>query len=71
MRDLIEALYEQYEFIVIDSPPILATTDARILCQMTDATVAVVHWGSTRRAIVRNTLDQLRGARMPGWPAAC
>ena len=62
MRELVEELGERFEFVVLDSPPILATTDARILCQMADATVAVVHWGSTRRAVVRNTLDQLRGA---------
>jgi hypothetical protein len=30
---------------------------------LTDATVAVVHWAKTRRAITRNTLGQLRGAR--------
>ncbi len=63
MRELVSELGERFDFVVIDSPPILATTDARILCQMTDATVAVAQWGKTRRAVVRNTLDQLRGAR--------
>ena len=63
MRELLKALNERFEFVVIDSPPILATTDARIICQLTDATVAVVKWGQTRRAVVQNTLDQLTGAR--------
>ncbi len=63
MRELLEELNKRFDFIVIDSPPVLATTDARILCQLTDATVAVVHWAKTRRAITRNTLGQLRGAR--------
>jgi capsular exopolysaccharide synthesis family protein len=63
MRELLEELNKRFDFIVIDSPPVLATTDARILCQLTDATVAVVHWAKTRRATARNTLGQLRGAR--------
>jgi succinoglycan biosynthesis transport protein ExoP len=62
MRELIEELNGRFEFIVIDSPPVMATTDARILCQMTDATVAVIHWSKTRRAVVRTMLNQLRGA---------
>ena len=63
MRELFNELTEQFEFIVVDSPPTLATTDARILCQLTDATVAVVQWAHTRRAVLRNTIDQLVGAR--------
>jgi capsular exopolysaccharide synthesis family protein len=63
MRELLEELNKRFDFIVIDSPPVMATTDARILCQQVDATVAVIHWGKTRRAVVRNTLRQLLGAR--------
>ena len=62
MQQLLETLNERFDFIVIDSPPVLATTDARILCQWADATVVVVHWAKTRRAVVRNTLGQLHGA---------
>jgi len=63
MLELLDELNKRFDYIVIDSPPVLATTDARVLCQLTDATIAVVHWGKTRRAVVRNTLGQLRGAR--------
>jgi len=63
MRALLEELNRRFDFVVIDSPPVMATTDARILCQMTDATIVVVRWGKTSRAVVRNTLTQLVGAR--------
>lgn len=63
MRALLDVLNERFDCIVIDSPPVMATTDARILCQLTDATITVVRWEKTRRAVVRNTLGQLRGAR--------
>jgi capsular exopolysaccharide synthesis family protein len=63
MRELLAELNRRFDFIVIDSPPVMATTDARILCQMTDATVAVIHWAKTPRAVVRNTLSQLQAAR--------
>jgi capsular exopolysaccharide synthesis family protein len=68
MLDLIAELEARFEFIVIDSPPVMAAADARILCGMADATIAVVRWGKTRRAIVCNTLAQLQNAnaRMAG-----
>ncbi len=63
MRELLEEMNRRFDFIVMDSPPVMATTDARILCQMVDATVVAIKWGETRRAVVRNTLGQLLGAR--------
>lgn len=62
MRDLIERLEERFDFVVIDSPPILAAADARILCRLASVTVAVVRWEQTRRAIACNALAQLQAA---------
>lgn len=47
MRDAIEQLRERYKFIVIDSPPIMAATDAVILSALTDGVILVVRSGET------------------------
>ncbi|MFW2403881.1 MAG: GumC family protein [Gammaproteobacteria bacterium] len=62
MRDLIAELEDRFDLVVIDSPPVMAAADARILCRMTDATVAIVRWEETRRTIACNTLAQLQSA---------
>jgi len=62
MRELVEELERRFELVIIDSPPVMAAADARILCRLSDATVAVVRWEKTRRAIVCNTLAQLQAA---------
>lgn len=62
MRDLITELESRFDLVVIDSPPVMAAADARILCRMTAATVAVVRWEQTRRTLACNTLGQLQAA---------
>jgi capsular exopolysaccharide synthesis family protein len=47
MHDAILQLRERYKFIVIDSPPIMAATDAVILSALTDGVILVVRSGET------------------------
>jgi succinoglycan biosynthesis transport protein ExoP len=63
MRALVQALRNRFEYVVIDSPPILSFSDARILSSLADAVVVVSRHGrSTRRSIIRCTqlLDEVR-----------
>lgn len=59
-NDLITRLRETYDHIVIDSPPVLAVPDARVLSRYADATIFAVRWGHTSRTQVRQGLDMLR-----------
>ena len=43
MAVLISKLKEHYEMIIIDSPPVLAVTDAQVLSQLTDGTILVTN----------------------------
>lgn len=47
MQDAILHLRERYKFIVIDSPPIMAATDAVILSALADGVILVVRSGET------------------------
>ncbi|PWC52999.1 protein tyrosine kinase [Azospirillum sp. TSO22-1] len=59
---LINALSERYTRIVIDSPPVLAVADARLLARFADRVIYLVRWNSTARDAVRNGVKLLRAA---------
>ncbi|WP_110927023.1 CpsD/CapB family tyrosine-protein kinase [Bacillus massiliglaciei] len=47
MKDLLEELHETFDVIVMDTPPVLAVTDATILSNICDGTILVVSSGKT------------------------
>lgn len=49
MRRLLKRLYDAYDLVVIDTPPVLAVSDALVLLRAVDKTVFLVRWGKTRR----------------------
>ena len=63
MRDAINYLRQKYKFIVIDSPPIMAATDAVILSALTDGVLLVVRSGTTPKEAFTRTRDLLRAVK--------
>lgn len=54
MHELVESWRGMYDFVIIDSPPLLAVTDAQILARESDMTVLVARHGvSTRKSLER------------------
>ncbi len=68
IRTLLGELRQRYDFVVLDSPPLLAVTDARLLALHTDATLFVVRWEQTKVDAAIAALKVLRdaGARIAG-----
>ena len=68
MRVVISRLEASAEFVIFDSPPLQAVTDAAILSTIVDGTVLVVDAGHTRRGAARNGREALSkvGARVLG-----
>jgi capsular exopolysaccharide synthesis family protein len=68
MRRLLKDVAARYDLVLLDSPPVLSVSDARVLSQLADKTVFLVHWGSTRRTDVMMGVKQLveAGADMAG-----
>ena len=48
MRVLLQELQEQFDIIVLDTPPVLATADAGIVASLTDGVLLVVRAGRHR-----------------------
>jgi succinoglycan biosynthesis transport protein ExoP len=63
---LLDQLRGSYDCVIIDSPPVLGSTETRLLAAMADSILFVVKWGSTRREVALNALNLLRGpGRLP------
>jgi len=59
MREAIAELRLRFKFIVIDSPPVMAATDAVILSALTDGVLLVVRSGETPKEAFSRTRDLL------------
>jgi uncharacterized protein involved in exopolysaccharide biosynthesis/Mrp family chromosome partitioning ATPase len=59
---VLRRLGEEYDLIVIDSPPVLAVADAMAMSAQADAALFCVRWGSTPRAAVKLGLKRLHAA---------
>jgi len=59
MKRLIEGLAQSYDLVILDSPPVLAVSDARILATLVDRVVFTVRWADTRRETVAMALKQI------------
>jgi exopolysaccharide transport family protein len=68
MRALIDAMREHYDFIVLDSPPLLAVPDAVALSHAVDGTIFLVRWAKTPRKVVREALKSIHtlGGKLAG-----
>lgn len=68
VRSVVDALSKNFDLIIVDSPPLMAVADARILAPQVDSAVLVVRWGKTHRNVVGLGLKKLfeTGARVSG-----
>lgn len=68
MLERIDELCTRYpqSMIVFDTPPILATTEARVLSRMLGQVVLVVEAGRTQRELVKEALGYIEGANIIG-----
>ncbi len=59
MRDVLLQLREQYDHIIIDTPPTLSVTDAVVLSTKADAVVLVIRSGQTTKGALRRSREIL------------
>lgn len=63
MKKLIEDMREQYNYIILDTPPINMVTDAMVLAPSTDGVLMVVRSGISERGPVAHAVAQLEYAQ--------
>jgi capsular exopolysaccharide synthesis family protein len=68
MKKTLDDIAQDYEFVLIDSPPVIAVTDASILAQSVDGVVLVLAAGEVEREYALQAKEQLEkvGAKILG-----
>ena len=61
MKGLIANLRQQFDFVVLDTPPVGPVVDSTIVSRVVDKSIFVIQWGSTPRELVQNCVRQLSG----------
>jgi len=59
--ELLDIVSQEYDFVFIDSPPILLVTDALVIAPHVDNTLIVVRSNKTTRQMFRRTIARLQG----------
>ena len=60
MAKLFEELRKQYEYIIVDCPPILAVSDAAIISRLCDGCLFVISQAKTEKAAAKESVKILR-----------
>jgi capsular exopolysaccharide synthesis family protein len=64
MRQLVKDLTQQYDIVILDSPPVLVANDAIILAGYVDSSVFIIESGRTTRRALFQAKDLLKQARI-------
>jgi receptor protein-tyrosine kinase len=77
MRILLASLRETYDYVVVDSPPLLPVTDGAVLSALSDGCLITARHGTTRRAQLTEAMTvldrvdaKLLGVVLNGVPSA-
>jgi succinoglycan biosynthesis transport protein ExoP len=60
MKTALAHFCEQYDLVILDSPPVMAVSDARIISRLADYTIFLVYWAKTPREVVTNAVSLLK-----------
>lgn len=56
-RDFLSEMRKRFDYIIIDTPPVLVVPDARIISQSADAVLFTVKWNNTSRGLVEEAIQ--------------
>lgn len=63
MQEILHEAKARFDVVLLDSPPLLAVTDAAVLSTMVDGVVLVIRTERTKRDAVRRALGHVRSVR--------
>jgi capsular exopolysaccharide synthesis family protein len=61
MKQVLEAVRSHYDWVLLDSPPILAMADAAVLCPLVEGVVMLVAAETPTKPAVARAIDQVQG----------
>lgn len=60
MTAFIKEMKKEFKYIILDTPPLQAVTDAQVLSTKADGVLLVIRAGSTKREMVLNSVDLIK-----------
>ena len=63
MKHLLSQLRERFDFVVLDSAPLLGVTDTKVVSRFADKVLFVMQWDQTSRETSINALGHMREAK--------
>ena len=66
MRQLISYLRERFDYVIIDTPPVLTFPDMAVLAPLSDGVVFVIDSKSAKKNVVKRAIDTLSDCKIIG-----
>ena len=63
MAELLVKWREEFEYVILDAPPVLTVTDAVVLASQVDTAILVLRWGKTGSQALHRSRDLLLRAQ--------
>ena len=68
MEELLDYARKHFDYVIVDSPPVLGLADAPVLAARCDASILIVEFASMRTPAIKSTIERLkvRGVKFLG-----
>ena len=66
MHRILDTARTEFDWVIVDSPPVAAVDDAALLASMVDAVLLVVRAGQTRSDVIQRAIEQIGRDRIFG-----
>jgi capsular exopolysaccharide synthesis family protein len=60
LKELIQKLREDYDYVLLDTPPVIAVSDALYIAKNTDGIIFIVAQGNAKKALVKEAIQTLK-----------
>ncbi len=65
MTDLIKWARDQFDYVIVDCPPLGLVTDAAVVAPVCDGAIILLEWGAIRYTMAQEVLLRLRTTQVP------
>jgi capsular exopolysaccharide synthesis family protein len=66
MKQYVSYLKERFDYVIIDSPPVLSFPDSAILAPLSDGVVFVINSKKTKKSVVKRAVETLHDCKIIG-----
>lgn len=65
LKEFLNQMRKEYDQIILDAPPVLGISDARVAARLADGVILAVRWGKTKTDVAQSCVNTLTQHDMP------